>query len=534
MAEKFILTHDLGTSSNKAVLFSLQGRLIAHAKQEYPIDYPQPGYAEQDPFDWLHAVYTTTHKVMQSARISPDQIAGITFDCQMQTMVAVDTNGAPVMPAITWLDTRGIEILYDQLWTAPRVLGYHPVKLARFLRITGGAPGHTGKDPLAKIIWLRRKRPDLFAQTAKFLDAKDFIIYHLTGVWCKSVDMAVVWWMLDTRHNRNCWDESLCNLAGITPDHLPPPLPSAAIIGGLHAQAARLSGLLEGTPVINGAGDISAAAVGSGAISEGALSIRLGTSGGVSGHFRHRKIDLVHYAGCIGSTCPEKYYLALAHQETIGICLDWLANRILYHKQALEEETLFESVFQLLDHLAENAPPGSDGLIFTPWMFGERCPIDDRNVRAGLFNLGLNHQREHLIRAVLEGIAMNLRWAMETIENLYHPVEELNIIGGGAKSDIWCQIIADVTNRRIHQPVDPEQGNARGVALLASLSLGHIPSFEAIGDHITIQQSFTPNPGNRRLYDRLFGEFKNLYKQNKKWYGRMNGADAHGAASAAS
>ncbi|HNW59442.1 MAG TPA: FGGY-family carbohydrate kinase [bacterium] len=524
MAEHYILTHDLGTSSNKAVLFTLHGRLIAEARQDYALHYPQQNYAEQDPFDWLHAVYTTTRKALQKADIAAEQIAGITFTCQMQTLVAVDAEGMPVMPAISWLDTRGMEVLYQTLYPRPRIMGYQPLRLLHFLQVTGGTPGHTGKDPITKILWLKLKRPDLFAKTAQFLDVKDFIIYHLTGKWSKSIDMAVVWWLLDTRKNRNCWDKNLCRLAGITPDQLPPVYPSSAVIGPLHAKAAALMGLPAGIPIINGSGDIPAAAVGSGAIQEGALSIRLGTSGGIAGHFRRRKIDITHYAGCVGSTCPEKYYLALAHQETIGICLEWLANRILYHKQRLEEETLFADVFQLLDHLAAQAPAGSEGLIFTPWMFGERCPIDDHNVRAGLFNLSLHHGREHLIRAVLEGIAFNLRWALEVLENLYQPVRDVHIIGGGAKSDIWCQIIADITNRIIHQAADPQQANARGAALLASLALGHIGSFEEIGNHVVIRQSYTPDPGNREIYDRLFKEFKRLYRQNKKWYARMNGA----------
>ena len=529
MFDKYILTHDLGASSNKEVLFTLHGRLIAEAREDYSVHYPQTNYAEQDPFDWLRAVYNTTHKAMQKSGIAPDQIAGITFASQMQTLVAVDNKGLPVMPAISWLDTRGMEVVYDTLWTSPRIIGYQPLRLLRFLRITGGAPGHTGKDPIAKIIWLKEKKPELFARAAKFLDVKDFVIYHLTGKWAKSIDMASVWWLLDTRKNRNQWDESLCKLAGITPDHLPPVLPSAAIIGPLQDEAARLMGLTPGIPVINGCGDIPGAAVGSGALHEGELSIRLGTSGGIAGHFSHRKIDLIHYAGCIGSSYPEKYYLALAHQETIGICLEWLANRILYHKQRLEEETLFADVYQLLDYLAAQAPAGSKGLIFTPWMFGERCPIDDHNVRAGLFNLSLQHGREHMIRAVLEGIAYNLRWALQVIENLYEPVEQLNIIGGGAKSDIWCQIIADVTNRRIRQVADPQQANARGVALLASLSLGYIDAFETISDYIVIQQTYTPQAENRQLYDHLFTEFKKLYIQNKKWYGRMNGPNSIGA-----
>lgn len=212
----------------------------------------------------------------------------------------------------------------------------------------------------------------------------------------------------------------------------------------------------------------------------------------------------------------------MAHQETAGVCLEWLKNKVLYHEEQLKEEGRVTEIYQLLDQLAEKAGPGAEGLMFTPWMYGERCPLDDDFVRAGLFNIGLNHSREHIIRAVFEGIAFNTRWAMETLEKLYSKVPHLNIIGGGAKSNIWCQIIADVTNRIIRRVENPQQAGAKGVALLASMTLGYIDSFHAIKKYIKIDRSFTPNPENRQLYDRLFKEFKNIYKQNKKWYRRMN------------
>ena len=219
---------------------------------------------------------------------------------------------------------------------------------------------------------------------------------------------------------------------------------------------------------------------------------------------------------------PDRYYLAMAHQETCGICLEWLKNKVLYHKDQLKKEYKTSVIYEIFDELAGRVQPGSEGLMFTPWMYGERCPIDDDYVRAGLFNVGLNHSREHLVRALFEGIAFNTRWAMETLENLYKPVEQLNIVGGGAKSDVWCQIISDVTNRRINRVANPQQAGARGVALLASMSLGYVDSFFDIKRLIKIDRVFTPNPGNRALYDRLFREFKNIYRQNKKWYRRMN------------
>ncbi len=524
MGEKYILTHDMGTSSNKAVLFTTTGRIAGQAQQEYPLYHPQPGYAEQDPHDWVRAVYATTRAVLRDTRVKSDQVEGITFACQMQTCVAIDRQGTPVIPAITWLDTRAADIIMKKLWIPPRVMGYNPLRLQKFLRITGGAPGHTGKDPIGKILWLAHHQPTIFQNIHKFLDAKDFVVYQLTGQWVKSIDMAVVWWLLDTRHNRYQWDEELCALAGITPDYLPEVRESHSVVGRLTPAAAAEMGLAAGIPIINGAGDISAAAVGSGALEEGELYIRLGTSGGVAGHFRKRKIDLIHYTGCIGSTYPEKYYLCLAHQETLGICLEWMKNKILYHTELLKQEAKDPNLYAVLDRLAEQAPPGSAGLMFAPWMLGERSPLDDRYVRAGLFNLSLHHGREHIMRAVLEGVAFNLRWALQTVENLYAPVEQLSIIGGGAKSDIWCQIIADITNRQINQVADPQQANARGSAMLASWALGYVDSFAAIRNHIQIKNSFLPNPKLRGLYDRLFREFQLLYKQNKRWHARMNAA----------
>jgi len=522
MARKYIVAHDMGTSADKAALFTIHGEIVDIAKMHYPMHHPGPNQAEQDPEDWWKAVCSTTQSVLKKTRVNPKDIVGITFSSQTQNLVPVAENGKPVRPAMSWIDGRSADILREKLWTPPRILGYNIFKLLNFLRITGGSPGHTGKDQIGKILWMRQHEPDLFEKTAKFIDAKDFIIFRLTGNTVTSVDIASIWWFLDTRNNKNQWHEKLCKLAGITPGRLAEVKPSAAVVGHITREAARKTGLPVGTPVINGAGDLSAAAVGSGAIGEGELHINVGTSGWVAGHFRKRKIDLAHYTGCIGSAYPEKYYLGMAHQETSGICLEWLKNKVLYHEEQLKKESRVSSIYQILDQLAEEAGPGAAGLIFTPWMYGERCPLDDDFVRAGLFNIGLNHSRQHIIRAVFEGIAFNTRWAMETLENLYSKVSDLNIIGGGAQSPVWCQIFSDITNRTIHRVANPQQAGARGVALLASVALGFIPSFDDIKKYIKIDRTFSPDPGNRKLYDRLFREYKNLYNQNKHWYKRMN------------
>ncbi len=522
MSDKYILAHDLGTSSNKAVLVSTNGEIIQIARQSYPVYHPQPHFAEQNPEEWWQAVCNTSREVIQAAGCDVNDVVGLTFSVQMQCLIPVNRNGQPLMNAISWLDNRGAEVISDNVWIPPRLLGYNIPRLLKFLRITGGAPSQTGKDQIAKILWLKENKPALFQATWKFMDAKDYILFKLTGETVTSVDLAVVWWMLDTRNNTNSWNPELVRLGGIHPDQLPKVRESASIIGQLTASTAKKLGLASGTPVVNGCGDLSAAAVGSGALREGELHISLGTSSWVAGHFTKRKTDILHYCGCIGSAYPGKYFLAMAHQETAGACLEWIKSNLLRLTDIPDSENTSNDIFVKMDNLVQQSNPGAAGLMFTPWMYGERCPVDDDQIRAGLVNLSLNHTTADIIRAVFEGIAMNTRWALETLEHLYQPVDRLNMIGGGAKSEVWCQIFADVLNRTIYQVQDPQQAGARGVALLASLTLGFIDTFENISSHIDISAAFQPNPQVTNLYSVKFKAFKKLYKNSRKWHRQQN------------
>ena len=326
--KKFIIAHDIGTSADKAVLVTITGDIIGSCKRSYPLYYPQPGFAEHNPEELWQAICQNTTDLLRTTSANPSDVVGITFSSLMQCLIAIDKEGQPLTPNITWLDGRSADIIREVLWTPPRVQGYNITKLLRFLQITGGTPGHTGKDQIGKLLWLQRYQPEVFRNTYKFLDAKDFILFRMTSQCITSVDLAVVWWLLDTRKHRNQWHPGLCRLAGITPDKLSEVKESAAIVGHLTSSAAAAMGLVPGTAVINGAGDLSTAALGSGAINEGELHIALGTSNWVAGHFSKRKIDLAHYTGCIGSSYPQKYYLAMAHQETGAVCLEWFKNLV--------------------------------------------------------------------------------------------------------------------------------------------------------------------------------------------------------------
>jgi xylulokinase len=525
----------MGTSGNKAVLVSITGEIIDHATRRYPSGtmIPQPGYAEQVPDEYVTAIIETTRELMDKTRIEPNQVVGISFCTQQQGFIPIDKDGTPLTNNYTWLDSRGIVNIhggkYKLFGSRIKVIGYSPLRLWRFLRITGGSPGQSGKDQIPKMMWLLENHPNIYDKTYKFLDAKDYVILKLTGKIMTSTDLAVLWWLLDTRKNSksyNQWSKKLCKmikLPGLM-EKLPEVKNPTDIAGTLLPDVAEKMGLNPETTVINGVGDMPGASVGSGALGEGELHVSVGTSGWVIGHVTQRKTDIPHYTGCTGSAVP-KYYLVVGHQEIAAGAFEWLMNKILYYQDRLREESGEEDEeppYNLFQELANNVSAGSNGLIFNPWLAGERCPLDDDTVRGGLHYVSLEHTREHLVRAIFEGVAFNTRWALETVENLYQPVTKVNIIGGGATSDVWCQIFADVCNREIHRVQNPKEAGARGAALLASYSLGYIKEYEDIGDYITIDKVFKPNPENREIYDEMFEEFKNLYKYNRKFYKKMS------------
>ena len=214
-------------------------------------------------------------------------------------------------------------------------------------------------------------------------------------------------------------------------------------------------------------------------------------------------------------------YLCVAEQESAGVCLDWIKNQ-MYHREEVREEEKVEELYQLFDRMVKDANPGASNLIFTPWLYGERAPIDDHSVRGGFHNLGLNHSREDLLRAVFEGVAFNMKWALIHLEKLTQRAEFINIIGGGAKSDIWCQIISDILDRRINQVHQPQEAGCRGAAMIAAIGLGYLDDFSKVEEMVKIKNTFIPNEKNRRLYDDLFDEFRNIYTKNKDIYARLN------------
>jgi len=329
-------------------------------------------------------------------------------------------------------------------------------------------------------------------------------------------------WVTDNRDIENIvYDERLLKITTLDGDKLPELKRAVDLLGTLKEDVAAEFGMPENVPVVMGTPDVQSAAIGSGAVKDFAGHLYIGTSSWITCHVPFKKTDIFHNLASLPSAIPGKYFVA-NEQESAGACLKFLKDNILYHQDELLIEAEVPDIYKVFDQIVERAPAGSGKLIFTPWLYGERTPIEDHSVRGGFSNISLQTTREHLIRAVFEGVAYNARWLLIHVEKFIgQRMDTLNIIGGGANSDIWCQIFADVLNRSIRQVKDPIQANARGAAFLASVALGYC-TFDDIAERTQIANTYAPNPANRQIYDELFEEFLEIYKRNRAMYARLN------------
>jgi xylulokinase len=519
MAKKYILTHDLGTRSDKAALFGNKLNLIFQTTKKYPLYQPKKGWAEQDADDWWQAVIETTREIFSGSKVDPEEIAAVIFDCQMNCTVPIESDGNALMRSINWLDTRAAKVTEKYTKGLLKLSGYNLRKLLMFLRITGGAPGATGKDPISHLIWIKEEMPEIYDQTFKFLSVKDFIIYKCTKNAVTSRDLGNTTWLMNTMPNKFHWSKKILKVFDIDEGKLPEIKKSTEIAGELTTDAAQELGLNQGTPVFVGSGDIAAAAIGSGSILENEIHICLGTADWVGAHSSKRKRYLTRYIGAICSAKDD--YLVLSKQETGAACLDWV-NEVIFKDLNEKYKDNQSALYKELDSIADSAQPGSNNLIFIPWMFGERSPLNDPNARAGFLNIGLNHQRPDLLRSVYEGTALNIRWGLEYVEKLVGEADHINFIGGGANSDVWCQIIADTCQVSINKMVNPDLGSARGSCIIAMVGLNILNKFSDAVKLIKIDKKFSPNAKNKKVYDNLYEEFTKFYKHNKILFKNLN------------
>jgi xylulokinase len=520
--ESYVVAVDLGTGGPKVALVAATGRIAASAFEPVPLRLLPGGGAEQDPHAWWSAVVSATRRVVVDGGVPVERIVGVGCTAQWSGTVAMAEDGHPLRPAVIWMDSRGSSAMRSQARGAVNVLGYGVHKLQRWIRLTGGAPGHSGKDPLAHILWIRESEPDVYRDTFKFLEPVDWLNQRLSGRFAASHDSIVVHWVTDNRRiGAIDYDQTLLRMAGLERAKLPDLVPSATIMGHLRPEAADELGLPVGLPVATGTGDVHSAAIGSGAVTDFAAHLYIGTSSWISCHVPFKKTDPLRNVASIPAAIPGKYLVADEH-ETAGACLTFLVRNVLWGDDALGSAPPEGNVYQLLDEVAASVEPGANGTLFTPWLNGERSPVDDHTIRGGFHNLSLTTSRPDLVRAVYEGVALNSRWLLGAVERFVgRRLDPLAFIGGGANSDVWAQIHADVTGRRISQVADPVLANVRGAGLLTFLALGRV-KVEDIGAMIEVKATFEPDRAQAKVYDNLYPEFVNLYKRTRQIHKRLN------------
>lgn len=520
-SEKYVLAIDLGTSGPKVALFSLHGDLVGSEFQETRLILLPDGGAEQSTAEWWEAVDTAVKRLLGRKLAPNEDIIAIGTTGQWSGTVAVDRDGKALSNAIIWMDSRGEPYIREICGGAIEVEGYEPVKLWKWIRVAGGVPSHTGKDPIAHILYYKNIHPETYRRAYKFLEPIDYLGLLLTGKFAASVNSIVLHWLTDNR-NIDCivYDEKLVHLSKIDRDKLPDLRPANDVLGPILPARASDWGLREDVKVIIGSPDVHSAAVGSGAVADYETHLYVGTSGWLTCHVPFKKTDVFHSLAALPSAIPGRYLLT-NEQECAGVNLQFLRDNIFYYGDGQSNQKPVHA-YKLFDEIAARTPAGSGNVIYTPWLYGERAPVDDRFVRGGFFNLSLQTSREDMVRAVFEGVAFNSRWLLKFVEQFINkPVESINMVGGGAKSDIWCQIHADILDRPIRQMKDPIEVNVRGAALLAAASLGYI-RYDEIASRVPVAKTYTPNPDHRKVYDDLFGEFLAVYQNNKKMYTRLN------------
>lgn len=520
--DRYILAFDLGTTALKLALVSTRGEVAGWDEEAQHVTLYHGGGAEQDPDDWWAAIVRATHRVLEDTGVPPERIVAVNSSVQWSGTVPVDGGGRPVANAIIWMDSRGAEHARRVTRGLVKIEGYGVRRLATWIRKSGGAPTHSGKDSVSHILWLRHERPDVYRQAHLFLEPKDYLNLRLTGRAVASFDSITLHWVTDTRDLANVrYDPGLLAMAGLERSKLPDLVPAASVLGTLTPEAAGELGLSPDTQVVSGAPDIMSAAVGSGAVRDFEAHLCIGTSSWLTCHVPFKKTDLFHNMASLPSALPG-HYLLTNEQESAGVCLTWLRDRVLFPHDGLTSGVPPGNAYAAMDRAAATAAPGSDGLIFMPWLNGERSPVDDRVVRGGFFNQTLETSRAHMVRAVLEGVAYNSRWLMTYVEKfIKRRLDVVTMIGGGARSELWCRIHADVLRRPIKQVQDPVLANARGAAFQAAIALGLL-RVEDIPALVPIAATYEPDLANAAVYDELFGEFLAAYRATRKIYARLD------------
>ena len=526
---KYVLAYDIGTTGVKTCLFEVekQIKLLADAIEGYELYVYEDGGAEQDADEWWAAMCKTTKEVFSKTDIKPAQVDGISFCSQMQGMVLVDKEGNAIRRPMSYMDQRSKEQLKKYMAYGPQIAGANIAKLLVSLAITG-AVSVSAKDPVYKYKWVEENEPEIFKKAHKWLDVKEYLIGRCTGEFIMTQDSAFGTLIYDI--HKNDWSPRMCKMFKVNPDHLAKIIKSTDVAGKITEKAAAELGLVPGIPVFGGGGDASLIGVGAGATALGDTHMYWGTSGWVGTVVDKSVVDTsAMMAAIVGSIAGKYNYFA--EMETAGKSLQWVKDHLaldeieIYSKRttvAEDIETEYTNLYAYMSDCISKIPAGSGGVIFTPWLHGNRCPFEDPLCKGIFFNIGIDTGKTEMIRAVVEGICYHLRWMLEAQDRKVTTSKNIRFVGGGALQGLTCQILADITGHNIETVNDPQNVGAVGAAAVVAVGLGAIPSLENLKDFIPAVATYVPNAENKAIYDKQFEVFKKLYKANKKNFLELN------------
>ncbi len=528
---KYVIAYDIGTTGLKSCLIQIDGgiRIIDGQYAIYNLYILENGGAEQDTEEWWSAMCTSTHRIMEKNRVNPEDIVGISFCSQMQGLVLVDKEGNALRRPMSYMDQRALKEMKETEGHGLTISGVNVCKLLKSLRLTCAASTSV-KDPLWKYKWVQKNEPEIYSKVYKWLDVKEYLICRMTGEFVMTPDSAYSTFLYDSRKGREGWSKALCRMYGVNYDHMPRIVECTEVAGLLSEKAASELGLRSGISVYGGGGDATLIGVGAGSTALNDTHIYWGTSGWVETVIDSQKVDIVAMiAGIIGAEKGKYNYFA--EMETAGKCFEWVKEHLVLDEiniylgktdVAESVETEYISLYDYMSDVISEAPPGSNGVIFTPWLHGNRCPFEDPKAAGMFFNIKIGTHKKEMLRAVIEGICYHLRWMLECQDSKITTADTIRFVGGGALSKVTSQILADITGRAIETVEYTKDVGAVGAALLVAVGCGEVNSVSDSKKLVPVQNRYIPNAENKAVYDQNYSVFKQLYKSNKKNFERLN------------
>lgn len=494
--KKYILAHDLGTTGNKATLYNDEGALVGSAFFGYETEFAQTGWAEQDPQDWWTAVCTSTKQLLQETRIPGEQVACITFSGQMMGCVPLDRQARPIRKAIIWADQRSVE---QERWVGERV------PMDEVYRITGHRL--SASYSLTKILWLRDNQPDVYNQTYKFVHAKDAMVARLTGNFVTDPSDGSSMNLYDLQTGK--WSGRILDAVGLDESQLPELRQSIDVVGEVLPAVAGEVGVPAGTPVVIGGGDGACAAAGAGVVREGSAYNYVGSSSWIAIATDRPIYDPDLRTFTFGHIVPGMF-MPTGTMQAAGASYQWTRDQLCSIEQQAAEASGI-SVYELMNAEAEKSPVGSNGLLYLPYLMGERSPRWNPRARGAFIGLTIRHTRADMVRSVLEGVTMNLRVILDAFRGQGTHIEAMRVIGGGARGYFWNRIMADLYGMPVQRLAILEEATSMGAALAGGIGVGLYKDFSMSETMNEVAEVVQPDPIRQAAYEQVYPIFEAAY-----------------------